>query len=230
MSREASKEVVDILKLRPETVAILEYFEKEIIQHRITPLQERLKKLEDRIDYLVSQIVSDVAKNVVSAAYELSTSEIRNVVAEEVRKAVAQELSEYSRMAGEFVAELGRAVKAIESTSSSIGQKLASIADLKVQIDAKKLATEIKPVIDEAIVEEVVAKIKGSTSEAESKLSILGKRIEELGMALDRISQRISALTDAVGKVITALEGWPGEAGEIEEQAQEYGEHEEETG
>lgn len=199
--REAPKEAPEQFKLKLETVALLEFFETEIVRKRILPLEERMKRMEDRLDYLLSQMVSDITKNAVTAAYQLATAEIKDTIAKEVKDALARELSNYAKEIEELKRGMNEAVKQVAIGLTDLEQRIAQMVERmsKVEpIDVKKLASEIKPTIDESVISELVNKIKASTDEMDTRVNAILRKFDTIHMLMDRLNSKLTAALDVL--------------------------------
>ncbi|MEM2187776.1 MAG: hypothetical protein QXG35_00445 [Nitrososphaerota archaeon] len=240
----AMKETAEAgIRLRPEAVALLEYIEKEVIRERILPLEERMKRLEDRLDYYVSQFVSDIAKNVVTASYGLITGELKDALANEVKQAVITELSSYSRKMDALVTELEVTVEAMKSLPKLIEDKFMKLDERihrmepTLKVDAKSLASELKPALSEEVAKVIEDRLSGVLGRIEPRAEHISTKMREIGDALEALFQRMMSAADALEKLLATVEQGTRRTGliEVEREEQElpspeeeeYGEYEE---
>lgn len=228
MSAVREKEAgVEPPKIRPELIMLLEFFEKEIVQKRILPLEERIKRIEDRLDYTLSQMVSEITKNALSAAYQLSSDEMRSMMVKEMEEVLAKGFSNLAKIFENIVRGLEETVKRIESVPEVMERKIVEIdkkiMELGPKIDVEALAAKIKPTIDEALATDINRRLRSSVEEIEPRVIQLCKKVDAAQEALVKLNNSICNLVES----LEHMQAWMrdvvhGREEEVEEGQDEY--------
>jgi len=210
------REAEEKIRIPMSTIAMLEFFEKEIVQKRIIPIEERIKRIEDRQDYILTQTMSDITKNSITAAYNLLSDELKKGIVKEVRQAIIDELTDYSKNVSNLINALNNVAKIVEQMTSTIEFKLSQIGDKmtkiepRVQIDSDKLASDLKPSLERAvssiITKELELKTQDIVKSIDAEIPKIATKIDEAGKSLESLVKALDNLTGMITNTLKILQ------------------------